>query len=270
MFLKKLFPASVKDEMKRRLATKILGFGDAFPSFSHCGEDRVLAYLFKKFPTGSFVDVGAFHPQTSSNTFLLYQRGWRGVNIDALPGAMELFKRMRPDDVNLELAISSREEILTYYKIGDRPHEMNGFSLEFQSNLYADYGIKESDVREIPIRARPLSAVLDEHLPAGRSIELLTIDVEGMELQVLASNNWEKYRPVVVMTEHHQEMTAETYGLPTLRFLEAQNYRLICKLPNELIFLRRDFQLTKSGMIAPPRHGETAARLVPRDGPSRG
>lgn len=252
MFLKKLLPVALKDALKRHLATKILGFDGALPSFSHCGEDRVLAYLFKEFSTGFYVDVGAFHPQTSSNTFLLYQRGWRGINIDALPGAMEPFRRMRARDINLELAISEKEETLTYYKIGDTPNEMNGFSFEFQSNLYSEFGIKESDVRRIPIAARPLAKVLDEHLPAGRSVQLLSIDVEGMELQVLASSNWERHRPLVVMTEHHQEMSASLNDLAVCRFLRQNAYRLISKLPNELIFLRDDCRLTKSGTIAPP------------------
>lgn len=251
MFLKRLLPVSFKDGVKRRLSAKILGFDEASPSFSHCGEDRILAYLFRRLPPGFFVDVGAFHPQTSSNTFLLYKRGWRGINIDALPGAMEPFRRVRPLDINLELAISEKDETLTYYKIGETPHEMNGFSFEFQSNLYADFGIRESDVQRIPIQAMPLSKVLGEHLPAGRSIQLLAIDVEGMELRVLASSDWEKYRPMVVMTEHHQEMSRALYDLPICQFLEEKGYRLISKLPNELIFLRNDCQLNKSGMIAP-------------------
>jgi FkbM family methyltransferase len=251
MNFKKLLPISLKDRTKRFLAARILGFDSALPSFSHCGEDRILAYLFKRIPRGFFVDVGAFHPQTSSNTFLLYQRGWRGLNIDALPGAMEPFRRIRPLDINLEMAISDKAETLTYYKIGDAPHEMNGFSWEFQSNLHADFGIQESDVRRIPIPALPLSDVLDQHLPAGRSIQLLTIDVEGMELRVLASNDWEKYRPIVVMTEHHQEMNASIYDLPISVFLREKGYRLIAKLPNELLFLRNDCPLNKSGMIAP-------------------
>jgi len=249
--LKRLLPTSFKDRVKRGLAAGILGFDDALPSFSHCGEDRTLLYLFKKFPRGFFVDVGAYHPQTSSNTFLLYQRGWRGINIDALPGAMVPFLRARPEDINLEVAISEKEETLTYYKIGDKPNEMNGFSFEFQSNLYEDFGIKENEVQRIPMPARPLSSVLDEYLPGGRSIQLLTIDVEGMELRVLASNNWDKYRPVVIMTEHHQEMDSSIYDLPICEFLRQKSYRLICKLPNELIFLHNDFRLNKSGMISP-------------------
>ncbi len=128
---------------------------------------------------------------------------------------------------------------------------MNGFSLAFQANLYEDFGIKESDVQRIPIRARPLSSVLEEHLPAGRSIQLLCIDVEGLELQVLASNNWDKHRPAVVMMEHHQEMTESLYELPVCDFLKERSYRLICKLPNELIFLHTDFRLNQSGMISP-------------------
>ncbi len=117
-FLKRFMPVTFKDKIKSRLAGSILGFDRALPSFSHCGEDRILAYLFKKFPAGFFVDVGAFHPRTSSNTFLLYQRGWRGINIDAQPGSMEPFRRERPDDINLELAVAEKEESLTYYKTG--------------------------------------------------------------------------------------------------------------------------------------------------------
>jgi FkbM family methyltransferase len=242
---------SIKDKVKRSIATRMLGYSDARPSFSHCGEDRVLAYLFKRLKSGFFVDVGAFHPQNSSNTFLLYHSGWRGINIDARPGSMDAFKRMRPEDINLELAISEREETLTYYQIGEGSHEMNSFSLAFQSNLYEDYGIRDSDVRKIPMLAKPLRSVLDQHLPRDRAIDLLTIDVEGLELQVLSSNDWARYRPMVIMIEHHQEMAPSLYDLPACAFLAARSYRLVCKLPNELVFLRGDIRLNKSGMIEP-------------------
>ncbi len=72
-----------------------------------------------------------------------------------------------------------------------------------------------------------------------------------MERRGVACNGWETYRPTVVMTEHHQEMSPTPSDLPICRFLEEKGYRLISKLPNELIFLRNDCPLNKSGMIAP-------------------
>ena len=53
------------------------------------------------------------------------------------------------------------------------------------------------------IRVQPLADILDEYLPAGQEIDLLNIDVEGLDLQVLKSNNWEKYCPNVILIEDY-------------------------------------------------------------------
>ena len=51
----------------------------------------------------------------------------------------------------------------------------------------------------------PLSEILNKHVPEGQRIDFLTIDVEGLDLDVLQSNDWQKFRPLVVL--------AETFGL---------------------------------------------------------
>ena len=57
-------------------------------------------------PSGFYVDVGAHHPIRFSNTFRLYRKGWRGLNIDANPGSMKRFHHTRPRDINIEAAVS--------------------------------------------------------------------------------------------------------------------------------------------------------------------
>src|SRR3954469_4320493 len=79
-------------------------------AFSQEGEDLLLARMFEHQSEGFYVDVGAHHPQRFSNTHLLHQRGWRGINIDATPGSMAAFRRARPHDVNLEIAIAADRE----------------------------------------------------------------------------------------------------------------------------------------------------------------
>ena len=54
---------------------------------------------------GFYVDVGVDHPRRYSNTYFFYKLGWRGVNIDAMPGSMNLFARIRPRDINLECGV---------------------------------------------------------------------------------------------------------------------------------------------------------------------
>ena len=76
-------------------------------SYSLQGEDMVLKELFADKNQGFYVDVGAHHPFRFSNTYLFYKKGWRGINIDAMPRSMELFDKFRPRDINIECGVAS-------------------------------------------------------------------------------------------------------------------------------------------------------------------
>ena len=100
--------------------------GYALKSYSQEGEDMILRRLFENQTKGFYVDVGAHHPIRFSNTYFFYKKGWRGINIDAMPGSMKLFNKIRPRDINIEKAISDKKEVLTYYVFNDPA--LNGFS----------------------------------------------------------------------------------------------------------------------------------------------
>ena len=81
---------------------------DFTPSFAQEGEDMILKRIFEGVRSGFYIDIGAFHPSKFSNTYYFYLRGWSGINIDPQPGVKSLFDKMRPRDINLELAISDQ------------------------------------------------------------------------------------------------------------------------------------------------------------------
>lgn len=68
-------------------------------SYSQEGEDVVLRRLFDSQPSGFYVDIGAHHPVRLSNRYYFYRCGWRGLSVDAAPGSMEMFRRLRPRDI---------------------------------------------------------------------------------------------------------------------------------------------------------------------------
>jgi len=69
------------------------GFNSPFKvSWSQGGEDLALLSSFPSLEIGTYIDIGAHHPSRYSNTRHLYQRGWRGVNIDADEELMPIFK----------------------------------------------------------------------------------------------------------------------------------------------------------------------------------
>src|SRR5438045_8009791 len=69
-------------------------------SFSQFGEDLAVLRHFED-RVGYFVDVGAHHPIRLSNTYLLYRCGWSGINVDANPDGIELFRKKRPRDLTI-------------------------------------------------------------------------------------------------------------------------------------------------------------------------
>src|SRR5437016_1307579 len=85
-------------------------------SYAQEGEDLVLARILEtNTSSGFFVDIGAHHPTRFSNTYYFYRRGWRGINVDALPGTASLFQRMRPRDVTVECGVGVQAGVMTYF-----------------------------------------------------------------------------------------------------------------------------------------------------------
>ena len=191
-------------------------------SYHQEAEDLVLVENFPKLKNGFFVDVGAHHPFRFSNTLALYKRGWRGINIDPLPGTMKKFKKHRPRDINLELGIADKPGNLTYYMF-DEP-ALNSFDLElsYQRCKTTNYKI----IEERPITVLPLREALNTHVPHGQKIDVMSIDVEGLDLTVLASNDWEAFSPTIVIAELRQESIEESIQDPIYMFLKNRNYTM--------------------------------------------
>lgn len=198
-------------------------------SFAQEGEDLVLKRIFESQQKGFYIDVGAHHPQRFSNTYLFYLKGWRGLNIDAMPGSMKSFEELRKEDINIEAAISDSSEILEYY-IFDEP-ALNGFSRQLSANRDENSNFKIVDKKLI--QTHKLSEILDRHLPPRQEIDFLSIDVEGLDYQVLLSNNWSKYRPKVILFEELSTSLEDISGRSaTLSLLRDLGYELFAKTVN--------------------------------------
>jgi FkbM family methyltransferase len=175
-------------------------------SFSQFGEDFYLRIEFAHKMNGFYVDVGAYHPFHYSNTKYLRTRGWTGINIEPLPDNFALLEKHCPKDINLNLAVSDREG-----------------SVNFHVN---DVGsqILENDATEenvIVVPTRRLDSILQEH--CKRQIDLLSVDCEGFDLEVLGTNDWDKFRPYLVILEDH----SCTLDSESDRFMNRLGYQLV-------------------------------------------
>jgi FkbM family methyltransferase len=233
--IKRLLPASILNALWR-VKTRLRDGHDPFatPAYSQEGEDMVLRSLFfRKADPGFYVDVGAHHPRRFSNTYLLYKQGWRGINIEPNPSAVALFRKERTRDTNLAIGVSDEPGELTYYMF-DEP-AVNTFDRQ-QALAVADAGDFRI-VGEMRIPVRRLDDILREHLPKESAIDVLTVDVEGHDLNVLLSNDWITFRPGCVLVEACRKSLSTVWEAPVHAFLVERGYELFAKTANTLVYV---------------------------------
>ena len=162
-------------------------------SYSQGGMDLILQNIFKNKKKGFYVDVGCQHPIKNNNTFLLHKRGWTGINVDLDKFSIDLFNYNRPNDVNINAAISDKEEIVNLYFYHHKSpiNTLNKNVTLFQkSKIESIKKIKTLSLNKILLDAK------------CRRIDLLTIDVEGNEYKVLKNFDFTKYNPKIVVVEY--------------------------------------------------------------------
>lgn len=201
-------------------------------SYSQLGEDLVLKRIFQNKRQGFFIDVGAYHPKYYSNTYLLYLKGWRGINIDAMQGSMNAFKKTRPNDINLEIPISRKKQKLMYYMFEEQA--FNGFFIKTPKTVNSKFLQKKE------IETLPLKVVLDRYVPSKTLIDLFSIDVEGLDYDVLLSNNWIKYSPRVILVEDRTFNIKSPVSSKIYVFLIKKGYLLYALIPPSLIFVKKN------------------------------
>ncbi|MBV8254379.1 MAG: FkbM family methyltransferase [Chitinophaga sp.] len=201
-------------------------------SFAQEGEDMILRRFVGKKTDGFFVDIGAHHPIRFSNTYRFYLDGWHGINVDAMPGSMQVFQKKRPRDINLEVPVSDKKEVLKFY-IFNEP-ALNTFSEKEALSKDGKNNYKITDVKEL--QTVTLEDILQEHLPAGQHIDFMSVDVEGLDLQVLQSNNWDKYRPEYLLVEDLMSDVSDSLNGPLYKFLHAKDYKLVARSYNTAFY----------------------------------
>lgn len=196
------------------------GHGEVSHAFY--GEDLTIDQLFKERPIGFFVDVGAHRPILASNTYRLYMRGWRGINIDAWPGSMADFRRIRPEDTNLEMGVAGTKGKLKFHVFNDPA--MNTFDPETARKVCADPRFRIE--REVEVETDTLASILSRHAPGGQGVDLLNLDAEGRDLEILKSNDWSRFSPLWILVENHECDMRELLGGEMNLYLESLGYHL--------------------------------------------
>ena len=198
------------------------------------GEDLVIIENFKNIKNGIYVDAGCYHPLHLNNTFLLYKKGWRGINIDLSEYSIDLFNYLRPDDININNAVTNFDgEIKFYYQK----------KLSQLTSVKKDTAIRrmQGKIKEKKIKALKLDTILENSKYKNKQIDLLNIDVEGGDFDALRSIDLNIYKPKIICIEIDEEdiLSSETYN-----YLLNLNYKKLWSSKSNIshIFSRNDLK----------------------------
>lgn len=169
-------------------------------SYAQHGEDIVLLGIFKQLgiERPRYLDIGAHHPIHISNTALLYEHGGRGVNVEANPHLIDAFHDLRPEDVTLNVAVGSAPGELDFYFIDDYSGR-NTCDLQVAQDFVSKYpAFKIQRTTRVPVET--VRCIYDKYF-SPEEIDLLSLDVEGMDYEILASTFYSGIFPKVVVVE---------------------------------------------------------------------
>ena len=202
------------------------------------GLDVVIDSILKNKKKGIYIDIGCHHPLINNNTYLLYKRGWKGINVDLDFSSIEMFNYFRPNDFNKNIALSDKQGVANLFFFHNRAPK---------NTLNKNNGKGARLVKKVPTDT--LDNIMNQSKLSIKEIDFLTIDVEGNELNVLKGLNIKKYKPKVVALELINKNTDSFYDQEinniqkshVYKYMVKNNYKLANWIHDDLIFIYKNF-----------------------------
>ena len=192
--------------------------------YSQWGEDLFIQKYFKDKIKGFYLDIGCFHPIMYSNTFLLFNKGWSGINIDLNQTSIDLFDIMRPKDYNICAAISNSSQSCDLF-FDHNFSPVNTIAESFYNISNKDIAFKKNKKRKIITQTFNDVIKNISNLP---KIDFLNIDCEGYDYLVLKAIDLRSYIPELICVETHDINGKETEIYNDMNhLLQKYNYKFI-------------------------------------------
>jgi FkbM family methyltransferase len=207
--------------------------------YSQAGEDIILMYLFNSvgISTPAYLDIGANHPVSGSNTYIFYEAGSTGVCVEADPSLFAELSKVRKNDkcLNVGVTFDDRREADFYvFPLAG----LNTLSKEEAEYREKHGSYKVESIIKIPLKT--INEVIEENF--DKTPDLISIDIEGIDLDVLKSLDFDKYRPLAICVETitYSENRKERKITEILDFVTSKGYFVYADTHINTIFVNQE------------------------------
>ena len=205
--------------------------------YSNWGIDLLIKDILKnQKEKGIYIDVGSHHPLINNNTYILYKRGWKGINVDLDFNSIDMFNYFRPEDHNIQIALSNKISFTDLYFFHNRAAK---------NTITKSRGKGAKSIKRV--KTDTLNNIIKNSKINTKKIDFLSIDVEGNELNVLKGLNFKKYRPKIIsiefikpnVKEFYQHDIKNIFKSDIYKFMISKKYKLVNWIHDDLIFISK-------------------------------
>ncbi len=213
-------------------------------SFSISSVDLIIGRLFSNFNCGIYLDIGCNHPIKYNNTYLLYKKGWKGINVDLDSESIKQFNLMRKNDHNVNALVTSKdneEKDLYFYHKRSAINTISKVLAEKREN-------KPKKIKKL--KGVSINTIINDSPFQNKKINLLSIDIENYEFEALKEFNFAKYNIDVIVSEvtdiYSSKFELYNNSLEKItnskiyELLTRNNYKLINWVNSDLVFVNKN------------------------------
>lgn len=228
MLLTKFIPKSLRLNFYNSKYSKS---NQCFKTYSQFGEDAIIKKYFPE-KIGKYVDVGGGHPIKGNNSFAFYKLGWVGAFIEPLPQNIKIAKKHRKYDEIYQNVVSNQLTSTILWEFTPYQYSTTSYTRYLElSNLGIHF------IAKIPVISKRLSEYNFKATPADPYF--LSVDCEGLDLEVLKSNNFNSFSPRVICVEDFEFKRKKNSAIEI--FLNKYHYTLVDYTRPSAIYLHDDY-----------------------------
>lgn len=237
--MKRFIPLKFKSKLKGTFFGKLyfvalslfLSTNPRVKFYGQCGEDKFLSEYLPE-SDGFYLDVGAGQPVRGSNTFYFYKKGWSGILIEPIEFNIKLLKLFRRRDLVIQKLVGLSEEPVVFYEFVPTEYSTTvktiADDLVNQGKLFQKSYILDSiAISNLDIISKP------------QNPSLLSVDVEGADLDVLNSIDWLKFKPRVICVEE----AGIANSILIKEKIESEGYTLVKDSGASKIYLHNSYKI---------------------------
>lgn len=217
---------------------------ESFKYYANCAEDTIIKYILdlycnKTFLEYTYIDVGVNNPTLYDNTFLFYEMGGKGVLIEPNPNMCKVANEKRPRDTVICAGVSFDETVSSapFYLFEDSFAGWSGFD-EKRVEMAKKVNVNLADKFEQKLI--PMNEIFEQYFPEDPPV-LVSIDVEGLEIEILNTINFDKYRPVIYCIESDQTNFEAYSAHPVIDIMNQNGYLYMANTSINMIFLEKSY-----------------------------